>query len=212
MLKSITELYDQDLSKFMQSNQNLDSKSNITYNGFVRSDVKQSCQPSQKHMKITRSHNISPSIGQYNVSYKCLDIHKYEVNFGSPRTVRKPIEEMPRTVRVSPFNNQIKQHSIKGGIDFEKQVSREQMYLIRGWLKFDKSMRAPKRTLEEKLHQLEVGQEALLKFPSIEVKENPQLQMKVSHLPHDYEKIRQISRQYLQKYHIKESALRFYSP
>lgn len=47
------------------------------------------------------------------------------------------------------------------------------MYLTRGWLKFDKSMRAPKRTLEEKLHLLEVGQEALLKFPSIEVKENP---------------------------------------
>ncbi|CAD8197964.1 unnamed protein product [Paramecium octaurelia] len=212
MLKSITELYDQNLSKFMQSNQNLESKSNITYNGFVRSDAKQSCQPSQKHMKITRSHNISPSIGQYNVSYKCLDTHRYEVNFGSPRCVRKPIEEMPMTMRASPVNNHMKQHSIKGGTDFEKQVSREQMYLTRGWLKFDKSMRTPKRTLEEKLHQLEVGQEALLKFPSIEVKENPQLQMKVTHLPYDYEKIRQISRQYLQKYHIKESALRFYSP
>ncbi|CAD8104949.1 unnamed protein product [Paramecium primaurelia] len=212
MLKSITELYDQELSKFVQSNQNLDSKSNITYNGFVRSDIKQRCQPSQKHLKITRSHNISPSIGQYDVSYKGLDSHRYEVNFGSPRNVLKSTDEMPRTFRTGPLNNQLKQHSIKGGTDFEKQVSREQMYLIRGWLKFDKSMRAPKRSLEEKLRQLEVGQEALLKFPSIDVKENPLLQMKVSHLPYDYEKMRQISRQYLQKYHIKESALRFYSP
>lgn len=31
------------------------------------------------------------------------------------------------------------------------------MYQFRGWLKFDKSMRTPKRTLEEKLRQLEVG-------------------------------------------------------
>lgn len=31
------------------------------------------------------------------------------------------------------------------------------MYLTRGWLKFDKTMRTPKKTLEEKLRLLELG-------------------------------------------------------
>lgn len=83
MLKSITELCDLNSSKLKSDSRN---QSTISYNvfddklkGFVKSDLTSRHHPHTKHIKIARSHNISPSVGYYDVSYKCLDTHNYEV-------------------------------------------------------------------------------------------------------------------------------------
>lgn len=77
----------------------------ITFQAFVRRDSKQKNHLNAKHPKLTRSHNISPSVGQYDVSYKGLDSHRFEVNFSSPRRLVKNIEEIPKTVRSTPVSH-----------------------------------------------------------------------------------------------------------
>ena len=82
MLKSITELCDLDSSKQKLIYSNVDNQStlsNVELKGFIKSDLISRHHPQTKHIKIARSHNISPSVGYYNVSYKCLDTHHYEV-------------------------------------------------------------------------------------------------------------------------------------
>lgn len=69
--KSLTELCDLD---FTQSHQFKPTNiiSPISYQKFVKKDVQQQRRLPSKRNLLVRSHNVTPSVGQYDIPYHLL--------------------------------------------------------------------------------------------------------------------------------------------
>ncbi|CAD8122806.1 unnamed protein product [Paramecium sonneborni] len=197
MIKSITELCYHELSKLMQSNQSLQSKSNITYNvvllmtyGIVSNDIQLRYQNLQQQMKITRSHNINLVLENTMFLIKFLIL----IVIKSIIVVLELI--INQYMKCQNYSQLILQTIKSNNILQRQQLSLQNKLVENRCIQLQNSLNLIKvcvLQLEEKL--LQFKKEVYLNFHLLRLK-----------------KIFYYNSKFIQKYGIKKSALRFQSP